>query len=178
MEILPGVWMKNLPGHTLGHQGVFFDVPGQRALYTVDLIPTVAHLPLAFIMGYDLYPMTSLETKRAILRDINGKALLLQVVLEERQRCIVVFDYQNAHRGSGHRDLTAPSPAIGRRRAKSALDIDSLWIRTYCAQRQAKSVPLAIDNLGQNDLCKRRVREIIDPSGGIVGHSLWTGEYL
>src|SRR5258705_380088 len=31
MEILPGVWMKGLPGHTLGHQGVFFDVPGQRA---------------------------------------------------------------------------------------------------------------------------------------------------
>jgi glyoxylase-like metal-dependent hydrolase (beta-lactamase superfamily II) len=69
IEVLPGVWMKNLPGHTLGHQGVFFDIPGARALYAVDLIPTAAHLPLAFIMGYDLYPMTTLETKRAVLRD-------------------------------------------------------------------------------------------------------------
>lgn len=77
MEILPGVWMKVLPGHTLGHQGVFFDVPGQRALYTVDLVPTVAHLPLAFIMGYDLYPMTTLETKRAILRDATREKWLL-----------------------------------------------------------------------------------------------------
>lgn len=69
IEVLPGVWMKNLPGHTLGHQGVFFDIPGARALYAVDLIPTAAHLPLTFIMGYDLYPMTTLETKRAVLRD-------------------------------------------------------------------------------------------------------------
>lgn len=69
VEILPGVSMRHLPGHTLGHQGVFFDLAGQRALYTVDLIPTVAHLPLPYIMGYDLYPMMTLETKRAILAD-------------------------------------------------------------------------------------------------------------
>ncbi|MGH7682353.1 MAG: MBL fold metallo-hydrolase [Candidatus Eiseniibacteriota bacterium] len=77
MEILPGVWMKNLPGHTLGHQGCFFDIPGERALYTVDLVPTVAHLPLAYIMGYDLYPMTTLETKQAILREATREGWLL-----------------------------------------------------------------------------------------------------
>jgi len=77
IEILPGVWMRNLPGHTLGHQGVFFDLPGQRALYTVDLIPTVAHLPLPYIMGYDLYPLTTLETKRATLRQATRENWLL-----------------------------------------------------------------------------------------------------
>ena len=77
LEILPGVWMKNLPGHTLGHQGCFFDIPGERALYTVDLVPTAAHLPLPFIMGYDLYPMTTLETKRAILRQATSEGWLL-----------------------------------------------------------------------------------------------------
>ncbi len=76
-EILPGVWMKNLPGHTVGHQGVFFDIPGSRALYTVDLIPTVAHFPLPYVMGYDLYPLTTLETKRAILRDATREGWLL-----------------------------------------------------------------------------------------------------
>jgi glyoxylase-like metal-dependent hydrolase (beta-lactamase superfamily II) len=69
--------MRVLPGHTLGHQGVFFDLPGQRALYTVDLIPTVAHLPLPYIMGYDLYPMMTLETKRAILADATRENWLL-----------------------------------------------------------------------------------------------------
>jgi glyoxylase-like metal-dependent hydrolase (beta-lactamase superfamily II) len=77
IEILPGVWMKNLPGHTRGHQGVFFDVPDGRALYTVDLVPTVGHLPLPYIMAYDLYPLTTLETKRAILRDATREEWLL-----------------------------------------------------------------------------------------------------
>lgn len=77
IEVLPGVWMKSLPGHTLGHQGVFFDLPGERALYTVDLIPTVAHLPLPYIMGYDLYPLTTLETKRAVLKDATRERWLL-----------------------------------------------------------------------------------------------------
>ena len=77
VEVITGVWMKNLPGHTLGHQGCFFDIPGARALYTVDLVPTVAHLPLPYIMGYDLYPMMTLETKRAILRDATREGWLL-----------------------------------------------------------------------------------------------------
>jgi len=77
LEVLPGIWMRNLPGHTRGHQGVFFDIPGERALYAVDLIPTAAHLPLAYVMGYDLYPVTTLETKRGILRDATREGWLL-----------------------------------------------------------------------------------------------------
>ncbi len=77
VEFLPGVTLRNLPGHTRGHQGVFFDIPDSRALYTVDLFPTVAHLPLPYIMAYDLYPMTTLETKRAILRDATREEWLL-----------------------------------------------------------------------------------------------------
>jgi glyoxylase-like metal-dependent hydrolase (beta-lactamase superfamily II) len=77
IEVLPGVTMRNLPGHTRGHQGVFFDLPDSRALYTVDLVPTVAHLPLPYIMGYDLYPLTTLETKRSILRDATRESWLL-----------------------------------------------------------------------------------------------------
>ncbi len=77
LEVLPGVWMRNLPGHTRGHQGVFFDIPGERALYMVDLTPTVAHLPLPYVMGYDLEPVVTLETKRAILRDATREGWLL-----------------------------------------------------------------------------------------------------
>ena len=76
-EILPGVVMRHLPGHTAGHQGVFFDIPGARALYPADLVPTVAHLGLPYIMAYDLYPMITLETKRSILRDATREGWLL-----------------------------------------------------------------------------------------------------
>ncbi len=88
IEVLPGVWMRNLPGHTRGHQGVFFDLPGERALYTVDLIPTVAHLPLPYIMGYDLEPLVTLETKRAVLRDAAREGWLLLFEHDPEHRAI------------------------------------------------------------------------------------------
>jgi glyoxylase-like metal-dependent hydrolase (beta-lactamase superfamily II) len=98
IEILPGVWMKNLPGHTLGHQGVFFDIPGARALYAVDLIPTAAHLPLPFIMGYDLYPMMTLETKRAVLKDAIRENWIILLEHDPDLRAVRISgEVQRAH---------------------------------------------------------------------------------
>ena len=42
---------------------------GETAAFIADLIPTAAHLPLPWIMGYDLEPLRTLESKRALLRD-------------------------------------------------------------------------------------------------------------
>jgi hypothetical protein len=41
---------------------------GERAFYIADLVPTASHLPLAWIMGYDVEPLVTLETKRRILK--------------------------------------------------------------------------------------------------------------
>jgi hypothetical protein len=38
-----------------------------RGVFWADLIPTVAHVPLPWIMGYDLYPLTTLASKKAWL---------------------------------------------------------------------------------------------------------------
>ena len=41
---------------------------GAKAFFPADLTPTSAHLPLPWIMGYDVEPLRTLETKRHILR--------------------------------------------------------------------------------------------------------------
>lgn len=66
-ELLPGITAVLTPGHTRFHQGVKIESEGQTAFYLGDLIPTVSHLPLPFIMGYDLAPVQTLETKRGLL---------------------------------------------------------------------------------------------------------------
>lgn len=67
-EILPGVQLLPTPGHTPHHQSVLIDLPGGRRLfYPGDLIPTSSHLPLAWIMAYDLAPRVTLETKARLL---------------------------------------------------------------------------------------------------------------
>ncbi|HWJ13133.1 MAG TPA: hypothetical protein VNS10_05275 [Gemmatimonadaceae bacterium] len=56
------------PGHTPYHQGLLIESDGEKAFYIADLAPTTAHLPLAWIMGYDVEPLVTLETKRRILK--------------------------------------------------------------------------------------------------------------
>jgi glyoxylase-like metal-dependent hydrolase (beta-lactamase superfamily II) len=63
-EILPGVRLLPLPGHTLGQQGVVLESEGERLVYTADLLPTLLHAPLPYIMAYDLHPLTTLETRK------------------------------------------------------------------------------------------------------------------
>jgi glyoxylase-like metal-dependent hydrolase (beta-lactamase superfamily II) len=66
-EIVSGIRGMHTPGHTPWHQSLLLESGGERALYLGDLIPTTAHLPLAWIMGYDVEPLITLETKRRIL---------------------------------------------------------------------------------------------------------------
>ena len=41
---------------------------GAKALYVADLMPTAAHVPLPWIMGYDVEPLVTLESKRGVLK--------------------------------------------------------------------------------------------------------------
>ena len=67
-EIVPGVRVIPTPGHVPFHQGVLIESAGERAFFLGDMAPTAAHLPLPWIMGYDVEPLVTLETKRVILR--------------------------------------------------------------------------------------------------------------
>jgi glyoxylase-like metal-dependent hydrolase (beta-lactamase superfamily II) len=66
-EIVSGIRGIPTPGHTPHHQGILVESDGERAFFIADLTPTVAHLPLPWIMGYDVEPLVTLETKRRIL---------------------------------------------------------------------------------------------------------------
>ena len=47
------------------------------AVFAADLVPTVAHIQDAWIMGYDLFPMETLEVKRRVLQEaIEGEHLV------------------------------------------------------------------------------------------------------
>jgi len=67
-EIISGIRAIPTPGHTPHHHGLLIESKGERAFYIADLVPTTAHLPLPWIMGYDVEPLVTLETKRRILK--------------------------------------------------------------------------------------------------------------
>jgi len=75
-EVVPGVELVRVPGHTRDMQCVRLTSGGRTAFFFADLVPTRAHLPAPWIMGYDLYPLTTLEQKkRWIPEAIRGEWL-------------------------------------------------------------------------------------------------------
>ena len=76
-EIVKGIRVVPTPGHTPFHQSVLIESEGEKAFFLADMLPTHAHLPLAWIMGYDVEPLVTLETKRRILRQAEDENWLL-----------------------------------------------------------------------------------------------------
>jgi glyoxylase-like metal-dependent hydrolase (beta-lactamase superfamily II) len=76
-EIVKGIRVIPTPGHTPFHQSVLITSGGERAFFLADMMPTHAHLPLPWIMGYDVEPLVTLETKRRVLRQAVEEDWLL-----------------------------------------------------------------------------------------------------
>jgi glyoxylase-like metal-dependent hydrolase (beta-lactamase superfamily II) len=64
--VVPGVNVLVTPGHVPWHMVVFVQSEGETLIFPADTIPTAHHLPLAWIMGYDVEPLRTLESKRSL----------------------------------------------------------------------------------------------------------------
>jgi glyoxylase-like metal-dependent hydrolase (beta-lactamase superfamily II) len=63
-EVLHGVELIRMPGHNRDMMCVRLTGGGKTVFFAADLVPMAAHLPYPWIMGYDLYPLTTLENKK------------------------------------------------------------------------------------------------------------------
>ena len=78
VDIVPGIRVLRTPGHVPYHQSVLVDGgQGAVACFLGDVCPTASHLPLPWIMGYDVEPLATLESKRWLLRRAAEEQWLL-----------------------------------------------------------------------------------------------------
>ncbi len=54
-------------GHTIGMQLVKVSDKENTVIYCADLIPTSSHIPVPFVMGYDIQPLITVEEKKKVL---------------------------------------------------------------------------------------------------------------
>ena len=76
-EIVPGISVIMTPGHVPVHQSVLIDGGSEIACFLGDVCPTSAHLPLPWIMGYDVEPLITMESKRTLLKRAEAEQWLL-----------------------------------------------------------------------------------------------------
>jgi glyoxylase-like metal-dependent hydrolase (beta-lactamase superfamily II) len=65
-EIRPGLTAVPLPGHSPGMQAVRVESAGETAFFFADALPTSAHVPIPWIMAYDLYPVELIQNKKRL----------------------------------------------------------------------------------------------------------------
>jgi len=79
-EICPGVMLRLCYGHTPGLMIPVISYHGRHLIYTGDLIPTAAHIPLLWNMAYDLLPLVTIAEKQEFLEEalVNDYLLIFQ----------------------------------------------------------------------------------------------------
>ena len=76
-QIAPGISVKVFAGHTRDLQAVIVRSGGETLCYPSDLIPTSNHLDPTWVMGYDLYPLTSIANRHRFYSEaVPGKWLV------------------------------------------------------------------------------------------------------
>ncbi len=78
-DLVPGISVRPIPGHTRHQQGVVFSGGGRTLVLPADLMPTSAHLGLPYNMAYDLLPLENMTNKQQLLDECHagGWQLLL-----------------------------------------------------------------------------------------------------
>ena len=56
-------------GHTEAMMLPYISYQGKTVVYMADLLPAVAHIPIPYVMAYDMYPLTSMNEKKSFLKD-------------------------------------------------------------------------------------------------------------
>jgi glyoxylase-like metal-dependent hydrolase (beta-lactamase superfamily II) len=76
-EIFPNVHLIVLNGHTAAQQVPKISEDGKTLIYCCDLFPTTTHIPLPYIMAYDLRPLVTLDEKKKILKKAVDESWIL-----------------------------------------------------------------------------------------------------
>ena len=80
------------------------DYKGRRVVYTGDLIPTMAHLPLIWNSSYEMNPLKSIEEKQLILREALENNYILAFQHDKKVECC---DLMETSKGIRAKDIFA-----------------------------------------------------------------------
>jgi glyoxylase-like metal-dependent hydrolase (beta-lactamase superfamily II) len=62
----------------------------QTLVYMADLLPSVAHLPLPWVMSYDMFPLKTLSEKESFLNEAADKQYILYLEHDPKHECAIL----------------------------------------------------------------------------------------
>ena len=95
-EWLPGFETLIVNGHTESMMLPLLTYKNQKVLFCADLLPSVGHLPIPYVMGYDVRPLETLKEKERILQQAVNQNWTLFFEHDAANECCQV---ENTERG-------------------------------------------------------------------------------
>ncbi len=87
---------KEVYGHTEAMVLPFIEFKGRKILYMADLLPSAAHVPLPYVMAYDVRPLETMKEKTKILQEAADQNWVLYLEHDPSIECITV---ENTEKG-------------------------------------------------------------------------------
>jgi glyoxylase-like metal-dependent hydrolase (beta-lactamase superfamily II) len=87
-HLLPELSFINVYGHTEAMQLPIIKYKNTTIAYMADLIPSAAHLPLPYVMGYDMRPLETLKEKKEVLEKAVEQNWLLYFEHDAQIECV------------------------------------------------------------------------------------------
>jgi glyoxylase-like metal-dependent hydrolase (beta-lactamase superfamily II) len=76
-SILSNLSFYIVNGHTGAMMLPKINYNGKTIVFMADLLPSVAHIPLPYVMGYDMFPLTTLNEKKTFLTEALANDYIL-----------------------------------------------------------------------------------------------------
>jgi glyoxylase-like metal-dependent hydrolase (beta-lactamase superfamily II) len=90
VEFQPGVRVRFAHGHTDAMMLPEIEYKGKTIVYMADLLPSTGHLPLPYLMAYDMFPLKTLEEKKSFLTEAAEKEFILYLEHDSVTECCTV----------------------------------------------------------------------------------------
>jgi glyoxylase-like metal-dependent hydrolase (beta-lactamase superfamily II) len=81
------ITLKFAYGHTNAMMLPVINYNGKTIVYMADLLPSTAHIPLPYVMGYDMFPLTTLKEKKSFLQEALDKNYILYFEHDPKVEC-------------------------------------------------------------------------------------------
>jgi glyoxylase-like metal-dependent hydrolase (beta-lactamase superfamily II) len=102
VPFMDNIQVRFVNGHTEAMMLPQINYNGKTLVYTADLIPSLGHLPIPYVMAYDMYPLTTLQEKKSFLKEAMEKDYILFFEHDLQNECCSL---QQTERGIRQKDL-------------------------------------------------------------------------
>jgi glyoxylase-like metal-dependent hydrolase (beta-lactamase superfamily II) len=85
--IIPGMSVLFVNGHTEAMMIPKIKCNGKTIVYMADLLPSMAHIPLPYVMAFDMFPLTTLNEKKSFLAEAQQNDYVLFFEHDPQTEC-------------------------------------------------------------------------------------------